>query len=192
MNKIERCLAILAATSALAWAQSSTAQISGTVRDASGLVVPLAAVKATQTATGLVRTITGGSDGGFVLSNLPIGPYLVEVSKEGFSKYVQSGIVLQVGASPTLDVTMRVGSVSDQVLVQADAELLETRSTGVGQVVDAQRVVELPLNGRNATELIFLAGMANVAVNGNGNIVVGNFSSTTTDHPVTIWKNKGK
>ena len=153
MNKIERCLAILAATSALAWAQSSTAQISGTVRDASGLVVPAAAVKATQTATGLVRTITGGSDGGFVLSNLPIGPYLVEVSKEGFSKYVQSGIVLQVDASPTLDVTMRVGSVSEQVLVQADAELLETRSTGVGQVVDAQRVVELPLNGRNATEL---------------------------------------
>src|SRR4051794_2280280 len=104
---------ILAAlfASVVAWGQGSTAQISGTVRDTSGLVVPLAEVKATQTATGAVRTVTAGSDGEFVLANLNIGPYLLEVSKEGFSKYVQSGIVLQVNASPTVDVTMKVGSV---------------------------------------------------------------------------------
>ena len=72
------------------WAQS-TAQINGTVRDSTGLAVPGATVKATQTATGVARTVTSGTDGGYVLSNLPIGPYLLEVTKEGFTKYAQSG-----------------------------------------------------------------------------------------------------
>src|SRR5262249_8183485 len=123
-----------------------------------------------QTATGAVRTAATGIDGGYVFTNLAVGPYMLEVSKSGFTKYVQSGIVLQVDASPTIDVALKVGSVSEQVVVEANAELIETRSTGVGQVVDSQRVVELPLNGRNPTELIFLAGMANVAVNGTGNV----------------------
>lgn len=154
----------------LVWAQGSTAQISGTVRDATGLAVPGADVKVTQTATGASRAVVTGTEGGYVFANLPIGPYMLEVSKGGFTRYVQSGIVLQVDANPVIDVPLKVGSVTDQVVVQADAELLETRSTGVGQVVDSQRVVELPLNGRNPTELIFLAGMANVAVNGTGNV----------------------
>ncbi len=146
--------------SASMWAQS-TAQISGAVRDASGLAVPGAEIKATQTATGLVRTATSGADGGYVLTNLPIGPYMLEISKEGFSKYVQSGIVLQVDSNPTIDAALKVGAVSDQVTVQADAALVETRSTGIGTVVDNQRVLEMPLNGRQVTDLIFLAGMAN-------------------------------
>src|ERR1019366_1711969 len=147
------------------WAQGSMAQIGGIVRDASGLAIAGAGVKATQTATGAARTATSSSNGEYQLTNLPIGPYQIEISKTGFSKYVQSGVILQVASSPTIDATLQVGAVSDQVTVQADAALVETRSTGVGQVVDAQRVVELPLNGRNATELIFLAGMANVAQN---------------------------
>ncbi len=82
------------------WAQSSTSQISGVIRDSTGLSIPGAEVKVTQSATGLVRTATTGTDGGYVLPNLPIGPYRIEVSKEGFSKYVQSGIVLQVDSNP--------------------------------------------------------------------------------------------
>src|SRR5712692_1218454 len=83
------------------WAQAiSTSQINGAVQDSSGLAVPGAEVKATQTATGLVRTVISGADGSFVLPNLPIGPYQLEVTKEGFSKYVQAGIVLQVGSNP--------------------------------------------------------------------------------------------
>ena len=147
---------------ALAWGQGTTAQINGTVKDASGLAVPGAELKATQTATGAVRTTTSGADGAFALPNLPIGPYLLEVTKEGFAKYAQSGILLQVDASPTIDVAMKVGAVTDQVTVQADANLVETHSTNIGTVVDNQRVAEMPLNGRNATELIFLAGMANL------------------------------
>src|ERR1700722_1142013 len=101
------CLLLASAT---VWAQS-TAQIGGTVRDASGLAVPGAEVKATQTATGLVRTAISGADGGYVLTNLPIGPYQIEISKEGFSKYVQSGVVLQVDSNPTIDAALRVGAV---------------------------------------------------------------------------------
>src|ERR1700690_2389910 len=81
---------------AVIWAQAGTAQINGTVRDATGLAVPGAEVKVTQTDTGAVRTATSGADGSYVLPNLPIGPYSLEVSKEGFSKYAQTGIVLQV------------------------------------------------------------------------------------------------
>jgi hypothetical protein len=148
---------------ATAWGQSSTSQINGTVRDASGLAVPSAEVKVTQTATGASRTALTGADGAYVLPNLPIGPYIVEVTKEGFSKYVQTGIVLQVDSNPTIDPILKVGAVTEQVMVQADASLVETHSTGVGQVVDNQRVAEMPLNGRNPIELVFLAGLASTA-----------------------------
>src|SRR4051812_49351268 len=153
--------------SASVFAQN-TAQINGSVKDASGLAVPDAAVKATQTATGAVRTATSNADGTFTLPNLPIGPYTIEVSKEGFNKYVQSGIVLQVQSNPTIDIGLKVGALTEEVTVNADAALVETHSTGIGQVVDNQRVVEMPLNGRNATELVFLAGMATIGGSNGG------------------------
>jgi carboxypeptidase family protein/TonB-dependent receptor-like protein len=146
-------------TCAAAWAQ--TAQINGTVRDSSGLAIPGAAIKATQTATGVVRTTTSSSDGVYVLPNLAIGPYLLEVTKEGFTKYVQSGIVLQVDTQPTVDVALQVGSVNEQVTVEAAATQVESRSASIGQVVDNARIMEMPLNGRDVHQLIFLAGMAN-------------------------------
>ena len=155
----------------LAWGQGSTGQITGTIRDASGLAIPAADVKATQTATGLVRTGSSGPEGTFVLQNLPVGPYLLEVTKEGFTKYIQTGIVLQVDSNPTVDATLKVGSVNDQITVQADAVQVETHSTGLGTVVTNQQVAEMPLNGRDAHELIFLAGMASFPGNGNINTV---------------------
>jgi Carboxypeptidase regulatory-like domain len=152
-------LAIIVFSCAVCWAQS-TAQIHGTVQDASGSAVPGAEVKATQTATGVVRTVTTGQDGGYVLTNLPLGPYQLEVTKEGFTKSVQSGIVLQVNSDPAVDVSLRVGAVSEQVSVEANAALVETRNSGIGEVVQTQRIVELPLNGRNVTDLINLGGAA--------------------------------
>jgi hypothetical protein len=69
-----------------------------------------------------------------------------------------TGIVLQVGANPVINIALEVGQVSETVEVQADAALVETRSNGVGQVMDNVRVMELPLNGRQVTELITLSG----------------------------------
>src|ERR1700683_3984827 len=84
----------------------ATSQIQGVVRDASGSAVPGADVKATQTDTGTARTATSASDGGYVLSNLAIGPYKLEVGKSGFATYVQTGIVLPVTTNPTIDVAL--------------------------------------------------------------------------------------
>src|SRR5437763_6232273 len=91
---------------------------------------------------------------------------MLEAALPGFKSYVQSGIVLQVDGSPTINIVLEVGQVTDQVEVQSNAALVETHSSGLGTVVDNQRVVELPLNGRNATEFVFLAGMANVGGSG--------------------------
>src|SRR5579864_2212548 len=88
------------ASCAAVWGQG-TAQISGTVKDTSGAAVPGAEIKVTQGATNAVRTTTSGADGSYVLPDLPIGPYTLEIAKEGFNKYRQSGIVLQVASSPT-------------------------------------------------------------------------------------------
>jgi len=146
------------------WGQAaSVAQITGTVQDSTGSAVPDAQLKATQTDTGLVRNAVSGADGSYVLPSLPVGPYKIEVSKPGFSTYVQSGIVLQVNTNPAIDISLKVGSITEQVVVEAAAAMVETRSTGVGQVVDSQRIVDIPLNGRNATDLIYLAGAASPA-----------------------------
>src|SRR4051794_40767004 len=100
---------LFVAFSALCWAQA-TSQIQGTVQDASGAAIPGAQVKATQTETGVVRNATSSADGTYVLPNLPLGPYRLEVTKQGFSSYVQTGVVLQVGINPTVDVALKVGN----------------------------------------------------------------------------------
>src|SRR5438093_79778 len=159
-------LSAIAVVAPTAWGQSTTAQISGTIKDQSGAVLPGVEVTVTQTATGAKRTAVSNETGNYVLASLPLGPYMLEAALPGFKSYVQSGIVLQVDASPTINIVLEVGPVTDQVEVQANAALVETHSSGLGTVVDNQRVIELPLNGRNVTELVFLAGMANVGGSG--------------------------
>src|SRR5215813_1944241 len=141
------------------WAQA-TAQIAGSVKDQSGAVLPGVEITATQTATGAKRNAVTDETGSYVLQNLAIGPYTLEASLPGFKGYVQNGIVLQVGTAPIINPVLEVGQLTDQVEVTADAALVESRSSGIGNVIDNQRVLELPLNGRNPTELIFLAGAA--------------------------------
>src|SRR4051812_43747285 len=116
------------AAAACVWAQA-TSQIQGTVQDSSGSAVPDATIKATQTETGVTRSATSGADGAYVLQNLPIGPYRLEVGKTGFTTYAQTGIVLQVATNPTVDVTLRVGAVSETVEVTANAALVDTQGT---------------------------------------------------------------
>src|SRR5204863_8938902 len=131
-------------TSGDVWAQA-TAQISGTVRDQSGAVLPGVEVVATQTDTGIARTAVTNETGSYVLTNLPIGPYRLEAGLPGFRTYAQTGIVLQVNASAVINPVLEVGQISEQVEVQANAALVETRSVGIGQVVENARILELPL-----------------------------------------------
>src|SRR5690348_12998316 len=97
-----------------AWAQA-TAQISGAVQDASGAVLPGAEVVVTQTDTGASRMTITNETGRYVVPNLPVGPYKLEASLPGFRTFAQSGIVLQVGDNPTVNITLQVGQVSEQV-----------------------------------------------------------------------------
>ncbi len=149
----------LALGSSPAWAQS-TAQVSGSVTDQSGAVLPGVEVTMTQTATGLNRSGVTNETGSYVLTSLPIGPYRLEASLPGFRTYVQTGIVLQINSNPVINAVLEVGQVSEQVEVQANAALVETRSTAVGQVMENVRILELPLNGRQVTDLIVLSGAA--------------------------------
>jgi len=165
MKSFAKLLLISLLSCACAWAQG-TAQLHGTVKDATGAAVPGANVKATQTETGISRTANSGADGEFVLTNLPLGPYQVEVSKEGFTKYLQSGIVLQVNSDPSVDAALKVGAITEQVSVEANAAQVETRNSGIGEVVQTQRIVDLPLNGRNVTDLVALTGATVTYPNG--------------------------
>ena len=138
----------------------STAQISGTVRDASGAVLPGVDVTAIQTETGVQRSAVSNESGAFVLSNLPVGPYRLEAMLSGFRSFQRTGIVLVVNANPVIDVTLSLGNLAETISVEAAAPLIETRSPSIGAVIENERIEELPLNGRQATDLIVLAGAA--------------------------------
>ena len=159
-------------TSTVAWGQSS-AQVSGTVKDSTGAVMAGVQVTMTQTETGLARSVVTDSAGFYTMPNLPVGPYKLEAVQSGFGTYVQSGILLQVADSLNLNVTMAVGQVTQSVQVEAGAALVETRATGISQVIDNTRVVELPLNGRQVTDLIILSGAA----------VSGGIQTTNRNYP---------
>jgi hypothetical protein len=138
----------------------ATVQISGVVQDATGAVVPAARVTATQTATGLTRSAMTDADGSYVMTQLPTGPYQLSVEKAGFKVFVQKGIVIQVGENPTVNVTLELGCVGQSMEVTANAVMVETRETSQSTVIDQARITELPLNGRQPTQLIVLAGGA--------------------------------
>src|SRR5262249_6641034 len=172
--RVLRALVCLVALALLAtgtvWAQAvAGAQLSGIVRDSSSGAIPGAEVTVTKKDTGMTRTVFTAADGTYTLPNLPVGPYQLKVALQGFNTFVRDGIVLQVGTNPQVDVTLTIGAISEQVTVTANTTLVETKNTGVGQVIDNQRVMDLPLNGRQATELIFLSGLATSAPAGDLN-----------------------
>jgi len=145
-------------TGGAAWAQAvAGSQVSGIVRDSSGLALPGVAITITKTDTGMTRTVYTGTDGAYTIPNLPVGPYQLKAVLSGFNTYVRDGLILQVNSNPEINVTMTVGGIEEAVTVTANATMVETHSTGVGQVIDNQRVEEMPLNGRQITELVFRA-----------------------------------
>ena len=142
---------------------TAVVQIGGTIQDPAGGAVAGAEVTAVQSATGFSRRVISGADGAYVLASLPIGPYSIEATAPGFKKYTQTGVVLQVNTNPTVNIVLQVGEVTQSVEVRASAEMAETQSSGISQVIDQRRVVDLPLNGRQPTQLVLLSGAAVVA-----------------------------
>lgn len=157
-------ISILALTDVHAQA---TAEISGVARDESGAVLPGVELMATQTATGVIRSTVTNETGSYVMPNLALGPWRVEAVLPGFRTFVQS-VVLEVNSSVVINPTMQVGQVTETVEVSAQATMVETRNVGIGQVMESQRILELPLDGRNVAELVLLAGAAvSTGITGN-------------------------
>ena len=160
LGDLSRSVVCLLLTGAVASAQLSTAQLSGRVTDESGAVLPGVTVTMTQSETGFTRSDVTDGNGSYVLSNLPPGPYRLEVSLSGFRTYVQTGIVLQVAASPVINAALSVGALEETVTVEGAAPLVDVQSSGISDIVRNEEILALPLNGRNAVELIMVAGAA--------------------------------
>jgi hypothetical protein len=146
-----------------AFAQSTTASMLGVVHDPSGAVIPNAEVTATDTQTTLSRTTQTDGAGSYLITNLPIGQYQLRVVAPGFESYVQNGITLDVNANARVDATLKTGSTSQTVQVTAESTGVDTHTAAVGEVVDRERIQELPLNGRNAMQLAAVVpGVTNI------------------------------
>ncbi len=159
---------IIACTTASLHAQGY-ATISGTVADQSGAVIPAATVTATQTNSGATTVVTSGADGNYVFPALLPSTYSIAVAANGFAGYSQTGIVLQANQSITVMIKMTVGAATQTVSVSGDAPQVDTTTGTLSQVIDQSRVVDLPLNGRNAASLITLiAGVTDSTNEGNG------------------------
>jgi carboxypeptidase family protein/TonB-dependent receptor-like protein len=141
----------------IALAQAGQAELTGIVRDSSGAGIAKATVTVTQAETGEVTRTTSRADGVYTITNLHPGSYSVTVEAPSFRRFVQEGVRLTTGERIRLDLTISVGSVNEEIKVTADASLLRTESSSLGQVIPNRRIVDLPLNGRNFFSLITLA-----------------------------------
>jgi outer membrane receptor protein involved in Fe transport len=146
-------LAIVLLGCASLFAQQISGNIRGTVFDPTGAIVPGARVTATQADTGLSRTVKSDGRGDYLLLELPVGHYRLEVAARGFRTYLQDGISLKVNQTAFVPAHLSVGSEREQVQVQADAELIEPTVTSLGKVVEQRELESLPLNGRNFAQL---------------------------------------
>ena len=134
-------------------AQQITGNIRGTVLDPAGAIVQGANVIAKQVETGFSRTATTDRAGAYVLLELPVGHYLLQTEAKGFQKYIQQGITLNVNETANVPVHLVVGIETQQVQVMADAQLIQETVTSLGKTVQERELLDLPLDGRNFTEL---------------------------------------
>src|SRR5438067_2987835 len=137
-------------------AQTGTSNITGSVRDVNGAVVPGATVTAKNEATGVTSTQTTTDSGLYAFSSLPVGKYTITVEKQGFKTLQKTNNVLEVGIPLTVDVALEVGLVSETVTVQGGLEQLQTANATIGNVVEQKAIEALPLNGRNPLTLLLL------------------------------------
>jgi hypothetical protein len=158
--RVGLCLTVLLTMAGMLFAQGTTGTILGTVTDSSGAVVPNAKVDVTNSATGVTISVKSTGSGDYTAPNLIPGPYRVSVEVPGFSKGVVSSIMLVVGQDARADVHLRPGAATETVEISANSVALDTDSAGVTQTVSEQQVSDLPLNGRNFVDLLFVGAGA--------------------------------
>lgn len=147
-------------------AQFTTARLTGSAVDSAGSAVAGATVQVEQLGTGFTRSDTTDASGQFLFPSLPVGTYRVQVAQPGFESFIQTGITLATGQTVTLPIRLKVGSVSSNVTVEANALMVTTDAPTLGQLIDQKQIVNLPLSSRYVQQLVFLVpGAANVTAN---------------------------
>ena len=137
--------------------QTSVAELLGVVKDTSGAVMPGATITVTSQSNGQSRHLVSDNAGNYAFTSLPIGIYTIKAERPNFKTRVVEGVSLQVGRQERIDLLMEVGEVSEQVTVQETVPLLRTTNAEVSEVIANQRMVELPLNGRQFVNLVLLS-----------------------------------
>ncbi|MGD0870062.1 MAG: carboxypeptidase regulatory-like domain-containing protein [Bryobacteraceae bacterium] len=148
-------------------------EVDGHVTDPTGQAMVGAQVKITETGKHEVHTSVTDNTGRFALQELPPGAYRLEVTSPGFKTYVQTGIVLQVGSNPGINVRMQIGAVTESVEVVSNAGMVETRDSAIAQVIDTERLLDLPFNGRNLTSVLGDGGGSTSTMTLNGGDLTG-------------------
>ena len=138
------------------FAQSDTGTIDGRVYDEQKAGMPGVTVTARNTATGLTRTVQSSGEGTFRFQSLPAGTYDITAELQGFAKQLRHAVVVQVTTATTVDFTMKVGALSETVVVTGEAPLIQTTKSDVGQVITTAMVENMPLNGRKFQDLSLL------------------------------------
>jgi len=140
--------------------QTATGQITGVVRDTSGAVMAGVKVVATSQQTGLTRETRTGPNGDYVIPLLPADRYVVSAEQAQFKMAIRTDVVLTVDQIQRVDMTLQPGSVTEVISVEANAVALDTASASIGHTITERQVTDLPLNGRNFVQLLFLGGGA--------------------------------
>lgn len=167
-NSFRVSLLLLTTAALILRGQTLDTGILGTVTDPTAAVVAGATVTIVQPATGFTRTVTTLADGKYEVRYLTPGEYTVEVKAAGFRTERQRNIILQIGQQARIDFTLQVGEVSESIEVAATGLLLQTESAVLGEVVATERIVNLPLNGRNFLQLSILTPGVRVVEESNG------------------------
>jgi len=153
-------LAVVFGVASTSRAQTATGQITGVVTDSTGAVMTKVKVTVSNQQTGLQRETLTNEQGAFTVPLLPVGVYLVTAEQSGFKLAVKSDIQLNVDQVQRIDLELAAGNVSEKVEVKADAATIDTETSTIGQVISEKQVTELPLNGRNFLQLLFLGAGA--------------------------------
>jgi hypothetical protein len=170
-------MALIAVGALSMFAQSDAARLQGVITDQTSALVPGAKVKATEVSTNRVQETTSGETGAWSFPVLPPGTYLVEVSKDGF-KPINQNVTLQVAQVANVNFVIEPGDVTQQVNVSAEAGLVDSATSDVGTTVETKQIKDLPLNGRNFTQLATLIPGVTRGVPGNAATGQGNNAET--------------
>ena len=156
-TRLTSIAAILAWGAAICCGQAGTGEVIGTVRDASGAVLPNVTVTVTQQSSLVSREVTTAADGNYTVPSLPIGEYMIKAERANFATQVREGFMLQVGREERVDFTLHVGERTETVTVVEGAPLLRTGDAEVSEVISNERILDLPLNGRQFVDLTLLS-----------------------------------